>query len=74
MWSYWRDKRGTPAEALEADYPHLLKSSPELQAAFELVRIGQARIDAIMFEKESQYDYDDQGDGLSGFLGRPIGY
>ena len=69
MWSYWKDKRGSPSEALEADYPNLLKSSSELQAALYQIKMCQARIDAIMSERETQYYYDD----LSGILGRPFG-
>jgi hypothetical protein len=29
MWDFWLDKRGSASDALEADYPELLKSDPE---------------------------------------------
>ena len=70
MWDYWKDKRGSPSEALEADYPNLLKSDISLQISLSHVKMGQASIDRIMRLKAESGD----GDDLSGFLGRPIGY
>ena len=70
MWDYWKEKRGSPSEALEADYPNLLKSDISLQVSLSHVKMGQASIDRIMRAKAESGD----GDGLSGFLGRPIGY
>ena len=51
MWDYWKDKRGSPSEALEADYPILLKSSPQLQMALAQVKMGQDYIDRLMKEE-----------------------
>jgi len=73
MWDYWKEKRGSPSEALEADYPTLLKSSIRLQVALAQVKNGQDMIDQLMKEEEQAirdtYSYDD----LSGILGRPFG-
>ena len=52
MWDYWKEKRGSPSEALEADYPTLLKSSIRLQVALAQVKNGQDSIDKLMKEEE----------------------
>lgn len=52
MWYYWKDKMGSPSEALEAYYPELLKSNIRLREAFAMVQNGQALIDLIMKEME----------------------
>jgi hypothetical protein len=52
MWDYWKEKRGSPSEALEADYPSLLKSSIRLQVALAQVKNGQDSIDQLMREEE----------------------
>lgn len=59
MWSYWRDKRGSHAEALESDYPELLGMSEELRLCVAQIRMGEARIDQIMRKLE------DSGEGLT---------
>lgn len=69
MWDYWLEKRGSPSEALEADYPNLLKSDISLQVSLSHVKMGQASIDRIMRLKAES----GEGDGLSGFLGRVFG-
>lgn len=51
MWDYWLEKRGSPSEALEADYPNLLKSSIRLQVALAQVKNGQDVIDRLMKEE-----------------------
>lgn len=51
MWEYWKDKRGSPSEALEADYPTLLKTSIRLQVALAQVKNGQDTIDRLMKEE-----------------------
>lgn len=51
MWEYWKEKRGSPSEALEADYPTLLKSSIRLQVALAQVKNGQDTIDRLMIEE-----------------------
>jgi hypothetical protein len=40
MWIYWKDKRGI-REALEYDYPELLKNNPELQQALAMIKNGK---------------------------------
>ena len=52
MWEFWLEKRGSPSEALEADYPTLLKSSIRLQVALAQVKNGQDMIDRLMKEEE----------------------
>jgi hypothetical protein len=51
MWEYWKEKRGSPSEALEADYPNLLKASIRLQVALAQVKNGQDMIDRLMIEE-----------------------
>ena len=67
MWDYWKEKRGSPSEALEADYPNLLKSNPHLQIALQQIKYNQTMIDNIMRSLSSS------GDDLSGILGTPFG-
>ena len=66
MWDYWKEKRGSPSEALEADYPNLLKSNTQLQMAIAAIKHNQAMIDNIMQEISTC-------DGLSGILGTAFG-
>lgn len=75
MWEYWKEKRGSPSEALEADYPALLKSSPSLQMAIAQIKMAQDYIDRHMREEgEAIRDaYSFEPDGLSGILGQPFG-
>jgi hypothetical protein len=49
MWIYWKDKRGI-REALEYDYPELLKNNPELQQALAMIKNGERAINVIMGE------------------------
>jgi hypothetical protein len=56
MWDYWKDKRGSPSEALEADYPNLLKSSPPLQMAISQIKMAQDYIDKHMREEGETND------------------
>jgi hypothetical protein len=70
MWDFWLDKRGSPSDALEADYPELLKSDISLQISLSHVKMGQASIDRLMRLAADK----SEGDGLSGILGTPIGY
>jgi hypothetical protein len=67
MWEFWLEKRGSPSEALEADYPNLLQSDISLQISLSHVKMGQASIDRIMRLKANS------GDGLSGILGTAFG-
>ena len=69
MWEFWLEKRGSPSEALEADYPNLLKSDISLQVSLSHVKMGQASIDRIMRLKADSGN----GDGLSGILGTAFG-
>ena len=73
LWDYWKDTRGSPSEALEADYPIHLKSSIRLQVALAQVKNGQDMIDQLMKEEEQAirdaYSFDD----LSGILGTGFG-
>jgi hypothetical protein len=48
MWDFWLDKRGSASDALEADYPELLKSDISLQISLSHVKMGQANIDRLM--------------------------
>jgi hypothetical protein len=75
MWDYWKDKRGSPSEALEADYPNLLKTSIRLQVALAQVKNGQDTIDRLMEEEGHTIRdaYSFESDGLSGILGQPFG-
>jgi hypothetical protein len=69
MWEFWLEKRGSPSEALEADYPNLLKSDISLQVSLSHVKMGQASIDRIMRLKADS----ENGDDLSGILGGAFG-
>ena len=69
MWEFWLEKRGSPSEALEADYPNILKSDISLQISLSYVKMGQASIDRIMRLKADSGN----GDGLSGILGTAFG-
>jgi hypothetical protein len=48
MWDYWLDKRGSASDAIEADYPELLKNNWELQVAVTQIKANQLLIDNIM--------------------------
>ncbi|MCH7771423.1 MAG: hypothetical protein IIA49_10490 [Bacteroidetes bacterium] len=56
MWSYWRDKRGSAKEALEADYPELVKTNLLLPVALLQIQSAEALIDKIMSEMEADDD------------------
>lgn len=75
MWEYWKEKRGSPSEALEADYPILLKTDWRLQTAVRQIKDLQGWIDKIMKEEATAIHetYTFESDGLSGILGQPFG-
>ena len=57
-WSYWRDKKGI-VEALQYQYPDLLKANPSLQMAVHNIRANEALIDKIMSDLADKEDSDE---------------
>jgi len=56
MWDYWLDKRGSASDAIESDYPELLKTNWELQVAVTQVKANQLLIDSIMRQLSEEKD------------------
>jgi hypothetical protein len=52
MWDYWRDKRGSPVEALECDYRDLMESDNELRELYLQIQRCNIMIDTIMCGKK----------------------
>lgn len=59
MWDYWREKRGSPSEAVEADYPQLLARNWQLQMAVVQANSAQNMIDMIMYRLMGEADAND---------------
>lgn len=50
MWEYWRDRRGV-IEALESQYPELLKEDSEVYVTYQCAKTFLEKLDNLMKER-----------------------